>query len=226
MATHVQGTGSTSATAALTGVTAGNLIVAFVAWTTLGTTITQISDGTSNLTALTRVDEGVDSADHGQMFYLLSANGGDRTYTITFSGTSDSVVFWVAEFNSSGAWSYDASNGASGISTAPNSGNISTTGTDEIAVWGNKLFNVAATLSNPLINGVTPTEPAYSPVDTYHHLYYRLLSSTFTDGAGAGTYSVSTQWVSLIAAFKAAAGGAVPHNPLRFPFFGPLGGPL
>jgi len=208
MATHVQGNSNTgSETITLNGITAGNLIVLNFAWDGYGT-VTGVSDGTSSLTGLTKYS--FPGADNIQCWYLLSANGGNKTFTVTTSGNIESQVLFVSEFNASGAWSFDVENGANGFNTAPDTGNISTTGTDEVVICGNKLAQIGATLSNPLINAVTPTEPAYSPAGTYHHLFYRLLTATFSNGSASGTYSTNTYWVWNLTGFKAAAAGGGP----------------
>jgi hypothetical protein len=211
--THVQGAhnsgaaASTTLTVSLTGVTAGDLIVIFTGWDTAGTEVNSISDGTSSFSLLNVTNTGSNRS--GKIGYLLSANSGDKTYTITYSSAASNRIAFVAEFNaSSGTWKFDASNQNGGTGTAATTGTIHTVGTAGVAVFGNKLFETAATASNPLINGAAPTEPAYSPVDTYHHFYYRILTATFSGGGGALTYSTSTYWVSCLATFYAASEAA------------------
>jgi hypothetical protein len=205
-AAYVQGNknsadSGTSITVTLSGVTAGNLICLFVAWN-VDTTATA-SDGTDSLIALTKANA---SGRNGQLFYLLSSSSGNKTYTVSFSESCNWQIVWVMEF-SGGTWTLDGETSGTGTGTAATSGDISTTGADGIVVYGTKLFDTAATTSAPLINGVTPVEPAWSPIGTYHHQYYRILTAPFTNGSGDLTYSTSTNWVNNIAAFKSEAGG-------------------
>lgn len=90
----------------LTGVTAGNLIVVFFSQTGTEDTLTA-SDGTSSLTAVTAGDGTYVAV---RFFYLLSANAGDMTYTI--SGATGSGYFTAAyEFSFSGGnIAYDTEN--------------------------------------------------------------------------------------------------------------------
>jgi phage-related protein len=184
----------------LNNVTAGDLIVVIVGMTG-GTTVT-VSDGTSNLTALS---SSIDSlADYCQIFYSLSANSGTRTYTATTTGSPIYFDISVLQFHAtSGTWVLDVSNQNYGsYITSMSSGPITTTGTKEVVVIGNKQSHYyAVSVSNPSVNGQTPVSPSFNPVGTNNYQYYYLPSAPFT-GAFTITYAQSTYACCNIAAFK------------------------
>ena len=207
--TFVQSNVSDSGTTvALTGVTAGNLIVIWVKWeAATANASASISDGTSSLTMATAGHQGT-SAPSGQFGYLLSANGGNRTYTVTVPAGGSFIRLRVAEFSyTGGTLSFDVGNIGAGSSTAPASGNVTTTGTDELAFGGYAEIS-GATPSSPLINGLTastlPTQGSYT------RLWYKTFSSTFTGNASI-TLSGSGGWVCNIISFK-ISGGAPERN--------------
>ena len=190
-------------TVSLTGVTAGNLIVLWVKWEGTTTGGATVSDGTTSLTMGTLSDPGDNTV--GQFAYLLSANGGNKTYTVTFPTGATFPRLRIAEFSYSGTISLDAQNIGSGDSAAPASGNITTTGTDEIVLGG---FSESAlvTLSSPLINASAAT---FVVGGVHTKMWYRIVTSTFTGNASA-TSDTSSFWVSNVIAFKiASASGAV-----------------
>jgi len=211
--THVQGNSNSasgnqaSISVLLTGVAAGDLIVVNVHWGGAGfrDTISSVSDGTSTLTALSLYASANPDASSGQTFYLLSANDGNKTYTATFAGGTGSFpIIYVSQFHTvSGTWVYDASNGGVGTSTtAADTGPITTTGSLEAVTFSNKNYAFAANVTNPLVDGVTPTSPPYSIADNY---FYYLPTAPFT-GDGTLTWSAMTDWVALLAAFKVVGG--------------------
>jgi cytoskeletal protein RodZ len=192
-------------------VAANDLIVGCVGWNDpspsagYATSVSGVSDGTSSFTLGTQTATTTTTPDRGQCFYLLAANSGSRTYTITFTNTNavytslnTQLVF--TEFSASGkTWHYDAANqnnSGSTTSTAWNSGTITTQTTypGEAVVAFSRLFNVGATLSNILIGSYTPIE--------YQTATY-LLNLPLAAAGGTATYSASTNWVGMITAFYA-----------------------
>jgi hypothetical protein len=189
---------STTIPVSLTGVGAGNLIVVWAKWEGGATTATA-SDGTSSLTMGT-VGTHSNSDLSGVFGYLLSANSGARTYTITLGATRSFTRMAVLEFSHTGTVTFDAQNTGSGTSTTPTSGNITTTGgTGALALGGYGEYS-GGTLSNSQINGVAAdsliSTPALSAV------WYRILSAPFTAGHANVTLSGSGDWVCHILALK------------------------
>ena len=205
--TYVQDCGNNavsggSITCSLTGVTAGDAILACVTWNPPGTSVlSAISDGTSNFT-LGTVTSG--AAILGQCGWLLSANGGNKTYSAAFTPGVTAPVIFVAQFHTpAGSWHADTGNQNNGTGTAATTGNISTAqGTSEAILFANSLANTAATASSPTIGGNVPTELTHSPQNTFQHAYY-LLNTKITAGQGTLTYSTPTTWAAMLVAIYA-----------------------
>ena len=192
-------TSDTVTTVNLTGVGAGNLIVLWVKWEGTTSGGATVSDGTSSLTMGTLSDPGNTAV--GQFAYLLSANGGNRTYTVTFPSGYSYPRLRIAEFSYSGTVSLDAQNIGSGNSTACASGNIATTGTDEIVLGGYAEYS-SNVLSSPLINGAAST---FISGGTYGKMWYSILTATFSSGNASATLNGNSNWVCNIIAFKVTA---------------------
>lgn len=220
-AVGIQYSGNTSLGVSVNGVSAGALAVAVITFgdgsTSSSESVSGVSDGTSSFTCVAA--GGLASHQQAVVCYLLSANGGNKTYTATFgSSLAHPAEMWIFTATlSSGTWSYDASSFNYGNSTTANTtGNITLTGAAEFSVYASKLYDVAATTSGPTMYGSTPTEPSWSPENTYDHAYYS--TATGTSGGGASTYSTATNWVAAIAAFK--AGAAAVRAPCRLATLG------
>lgn len=184
---------------------AGDLVTVTLAWQTPNSrTVTSLDVG--GVTATCGTKRTVTTVEAAQVCYVLSGPGGAINITLTMSGSTDGFQSFIhAWHKSSGTWSFDTDNAGGGAgTTAVNTGNITTTTTGgEVVIMYTQLANTGATLGSPTINGVTPTESSDSPDATYDHEYYRLMTTTFTGGNGAGTYSPATDHIEGIAAFKA-----------------------
>jgi hypothetical protein len=150
---------------------------------------------------------------HGSFGYRLSADA-DATFTPRL--TTPSRVFRIllcAQFRpgAGDTCTKDTSNDNFGTGTALTSGNITTTGTDEVVMGGYGPYT-STTTSSETINSVAATEPSPSPQDN-GSFWYRILTSTFTGGNAAGTLGASADWIGAVIAIKAAAGEAV--SPLK-----------
>ena len=181
--------------------TAGNLVVAWAGWDSTPGTVS-MSDGTSAFTAGTQA-HNTDGADtYGQFFYLLSANGGSKTYTVTFGATVDWPTLTIMEFNvTSGTWLLDAQNIGTGYSTAAASGAINTASTSEAVVGGYRSGSVGTT-SSELINGVSATEDAAISPNGLDSVWYRIPVATFSGGTASATVA-NQRWIVNVISFKA-----------------------
>lgn len=191
-----------SNTVALTGVGAGNLIVLWVKWEGPTSGSMTVSDGTSSLSIGTLVEHSNGDL-QGQFAYLLSANSGDRTYTVTFPTGAVYKRIRIAEYSYNGTISFDAQNTGSGTGVTPTSGNITTTGTDEIVLGGYAEYS-NTTPSSPLINGVAAT---FITGGVNAKMWYRLVNATFTGNASV-TIDKSSAWLANVIAFKVASASA------------------
>jgi hypothetical protein len=191
-------------TVALTGVGAGNLIVLFACHETVQDTITA-SDGTTSLTGLTRHDF-VGGSGSGRFLYLLSANSGDKTYTVTFGSAAQFRKVFVWEYSYSGTAEFDQenSNESNGGTSSITSGNITTTGTDEVVLAGNWAYS-ASFPSDEQINGVAADNIDHDGNDGSS--WDSIVTATFTGQATATRGTAS--WACLIASFKATGAAAV-----------------
>lgn len=201
-----EGQGDTSATTvavAQTGVAVGNAKVCWVKYEGATTTIT-VSDGTSSLTADTLGQQTHSNNNfHAEFFYLLSSvASGSVTYTATFGASVPYRVIMCWEYSYSGTLVYDTSQFGQGSSTSLASGNITTTGTDEVVVAGYGEFS-AETLSSMQINGVAAnhTHQLFSP--NFTATWDRVVSATFT-GQATATIAASADWMVHVLALKIA----------------------
>jgi hypothetical protein len=196
---------STTVAVTQTSVVAGSLKIAWVKHEG-GTGSITLSDGTSAFTGDTY--QGHSNTDlGGQFFYLLSSvASGSVTYTATFNSarTFRSIMVW--EYTYSGTASFDTSNRAqSSSSAAVASGNITTTGTDEVVIGSYGEYS-ARTISSAQINGVAADHTHQFTTINFTASWDRVVSSTFT-GEATGTITGAEAWLGHIIAIKVTAGG-------------------
>lgn len=190
--------GVTSLGCSLTGVTAGSLIVVYGKHENGSSVTMTASDGTSTLNNDDPIQCDPGGVTCGRFFYLLSANSGNKTYTVTYGTTVDFARVACMEYTYVGTASYDASNRANGTDTTLESGNITTTGTDEVvfAAYGE---NSVATLTSPQINGASAHH--ITNLDYLTAMWSSTFTATFTGQATAT--NVGSNWTGHIIAFKA-----------------------
>lgn len=207
--------GTTLDTSASLNVAVGDLLVA---WCTneSGSTTRSIAKNSGSPANNFSFDAGdainhTDGALSGQFGYLLSA-AADATATFRLTTTSKDIRrVIIAQYRpDAGATvtkdkSANSATNASGISAV--SGNVTTTGTDEVAVGGYGQDS-GATLSSMAINAIAATEPTGSPIPAGagSHLWYRLLLATFAGGNASGTQSSGGNYVMGIISFKSIPG--------------------
>ena len=140
---------------------------------------------------------------NGSMGYLLSASA-DATFTPRL--TTESKAFralHVLQFrpNASETVTKDGSNKAQGNISGVSSGNITTTGTDGIAIGGFASYSSSVTETEE-INGVSATSVADQDNCT---AWYRIVTAGFTGAATASTGG-GIEWICAAIAFKSEAG--------------------
>lgn len=194
---------STTSTVTLTGVSAGSLII--VGQKSEGTgegAITGISDGTSSFTLATETEHANGDLRWCYGYLLSSVASGSVTYTVTRAASATFYWTFVMEFSySGGSASFDTENGASGTSTAPNSGSITTGAAKTVCLGGYSHYN-AVTISSMLIGGAAadgsqPTTPGSSE----SAMWYKILNSAGS-GTASGTLSGSSEWVCRVISIK------------------------
>lgn len=211
--THIGGASNSGLASSTTiaetyNITAGNLAVVHVAWEDINTACT-VSDGTSSFTAGTLAANG-DNTNHSQFFYLLSANGGNKTFTATFGTSSPYRSIHISEFNAAGTWILDAQNIGTGNGYGLTSGSIDTSGSSAVVLGGFKHYS-SGSYSGELIGGVTPTIPSYTPPTSFDFskIAYRLLDATISSATAYALRSVTDTWACNIIAFKATEAGGI-----------------
>ena len=200
--------GTTLDCAAALNVAAGDVLVCFVCYEGGATTyaVASVSGAPANAFTFDAGDEMANNV-FGQMGYLLSAAAdAAATFRCTWTAARTWRRFFVMQFrpDAGDVVTKDTSSSGTGMSNAANSGNITTTGTDEIACGASDLFNAGAT-SNEQINataadGVLRQGPA--------SIWYRLLIATFAGGAATATEAASDSWICGVIALKAEPGAA------------------
>jgi hypothetical protein len=182
----------------LTGVQAGSLLVAYVKWEGPAGAALTLSDGTSTFTA----DPVVSLANgdlHGGFYYLLSSSAsGTVTYTATWNTARPYRRMMIYEYSySGGAVVFDASNRAAGTGTL-NSGNITTTGTEEIVFGAYGEYHATPT-STERINGVAADQVVRA---SWASMWSKSFTAPFT---GAATANAGPEWIGSVIAFKRTA---------------------
>ena len=187
----------------LTNVQAGSLIVAYVKWEGITLPTVTLSDGTSTFTADT-LNNGASNDLHGQFYYLLSSNvSGTVTYTATWSIARQYRRLMIYEYSfSGGTVSFDASNRATATSGTLNSGDITTTGTDEVVFGAYGEYSSTPTTAER-INGVLADRVQRADDGS---MWSKTFTAPFTGAATAS--GNSSTWIGNVIAFKRSGGAA------------------
>jgi hypothetical protein len=196
--TNSSGSGTTLG-AQLTNVAAGNLIVVATGHYSAATVTMSCSDGTSSLTGTTQRNH-VAGGRSIRFFYLLSANSGTKTYTVTFSATATLPRIVVIEYDYTGTCAFDQENWAesNGGTTALTTGNITATANAALMVCSHFNSN-AADMTDAQIGGVA-ADRVITPA-TGDNIWDRAVTSGFGPGQGTGT--ANANWIAAIVNFKA-----------------------
>ena len=138
---------------------------------------------------------------HGAFAYLLVANSGTRTYTITVNGFSLYERTVVFEYSYTGTASLAGQNIGSGSGTACASGTVTTTGTNHVGLGGYGEYSAGA-LSSATIGGVARDRIVSASSNTAS-LWDRVSASAFTTATAAVTIgSGGGAWICNMIAFK------------------------
>lgn len=210
-------TGSGTTLSLTYSATAGSLIVIWNKHEGTPTTITN-SDGTNTFSAGTKVNHSNNDLS-SQWHYLLVGLSGSLTYTQTLAASRAFRTIILFEYSYTGTASLDQQATAQGSSTAPNSGNLTTTGTDQVSFGGYGEYSTA-TVTNPLINGAAADGSVLLGSGNFTAAWRKTFAATYT-GAASCTLSGSADWICNQISFKATAGGATIYTrkPLTSPIF-------
>lgn len=197
----------TSVTVTVSSTTAGSLLVAWVKWegALAGSTVSVVEGAGTFTTATAQAHSNGDL--NGQFHYKLVAAGGDTSIVATWTSARAWKAVHVWEFSYTGTCSLDTAIATgTGTNEFPTSGNITTTGTDEVVLGGLSIYASEAFIAGPLINGVAAAQSITGSQS--HHSWERIVTATFT-GAATGTKDNLQPWVCHAIAFKVAGAPTV-----------------
>lgn len=223
--------GTTLDCSATLNVAAGDLLIAHCEHDGTTTTFAVAKDSGSPANAFTfdavnQIEASFNDLEIAQGYVLSAAADATATFRLTVGAARTFRRVLVLQFRPSAGDTVTKDgdgNKAQGNSTAPNSGNFSTTGTDEVVVGGYGDYSAQNT-SSEQINSVAAIEPTGSP-QSFTSVWYRILTATFTGGAASATLGGAGDWLCGGIAFKATGGAAAPNVPVPMPptcFFGTL----
>jgi hypothetical protein len=193
-----------SVSIALTGIGAGNLLLCWCKWQGLATTLS-VSDGASTFTNGSMMDHANGDL-HGAVAWLLSANGGNRTITMTLGAARPSKRFHVWEFSyTGGTLALDVQATGSGSSTSPRSGTVTTTGSDAIGFGAYGEYSTQTTSNERIANVAATGVLRNTPAGSWASSWYRTLTATFSNGRASATLASTADWLCPIVVFKISA---------------------
>ena len=221
--------GTTSDTTTSFNVAAGDVLVAWVKSEGAPTTVAVADTGGTN--ALTFDAGDVENHSNGDLstawgYRLIAQANATATFRLTTqSRPFRTLIMWQFRPDAAETITKDASNVSQGSGTTMSSGNISTTGDDEIVLGGYGEY-VGNNSANHQINGVAATGvvQASGIIPNFTASWYRILAATFTNGQATCTNN-SSDWICGIIAIK--SGGAAPAAGTSSPLVpqGVLGSP-
>jgi hypothetical protein len=193
-------------------IVAKDVLIGIAGWETTDTA-TAIADtaATNSMTMFARAKSaGTNLIQIG--YRLVAQENATAIFRASFGGTAGYRNIIVFQFrpDASDTISLDAGpSSGTGNGTAAVTGNINTTETDEVVVYGVKTY-AAATYANQLI-AEGAVDLAVN-VSTYFGAAYKLFASTQSAIHGQCDWSGTVEWVADIIAIKsvAPAGGVIP----------------
>lgn len=209
---------SSDAVVVLTGCTAGNSIVIEVIWYHATVTISNITiSGESNATVHGSPTKNASGSNMTHQFASLAevTSSGDKTITVTFSGSADAGHIWAMEVSGGDTSDFfEASNGSTGNSTN-GSTTIDTAASGSLIVGGWSGNNGDATAGSLYTQVVVPN------ISWWDEAEYDL------NAGSAGTKTVdfihdSGQWVATAAAFNVLPDPPIVDGPKLTQVFAPL----
>lgn len=211
---------NTTASATLTGVTAGNTLLAVVTHHNnqsngAGTTV---SDGTAYTNDLFKAGSGGDSGAFSlEVFRLDNAGAGSHTATTTASfGTTGYGQIILIEASGLIASPTDATVSSNGNSTHPSSGTTATLAQSvelAIAVMTTDASSVAGETNPP--SGWTSNYNDTSTGSNTLSINSQITAATTALSASWGTLTTACQWIAGIVTYKAVQAAAVPYPPMN-----------
>ena len=180
----------------LTGVTPGSLIVAYVKWEGTATGTVTLSDGVSTFTTDT-LNSAANSDLHGRFYYLLASSAsGTVTYTTTWSARQVRTgSCWCIDTHTEGR-RFERSNRATATRGSLNTGNITTTGSEEVVFAAYGEYSVSNTTNERSQRAGGGSRPRADDAS----MWSKTFTAPFTGSATATDNS--PPWIGNMIAFK------------------------
>ena len=175
--------------------TAGDLNVVVVGWNDTTATVQSVKDSAGNTYSLA-IGPTTGTGLQQSIYYAASIVGGNNTVTVTFSQAAAFPDVRVLEYR--GVTTLDVTAGASGSSTAANSGAATTTSANEL-IFG---ANMVSTLTGAAGSGFTSRIITSPDGDIAED---KLVTTAGSNSATA-TLNGSGPWVMQMATFSAVSG--------------------
>lgn len=209
--------GSTTNTQSFTtAVTNGNLLVLYIFDSTGATStissVTWSAGGACGTFTKTPMSPITGGSRQMWVYYAQITSGGCTGVTVTFSASINSIVIFAEYAGLATSAVLDAENGATGIGTALNSGNITTANASDLLVGG--LF-VTTSGGGTLAAGSGFTLRVNNASSSHRGLEDQNVSATGTYAATA-TYSSSQTWIAHVMALKFAPTGPTARGNIDF----------
>lgn len=170
-------------------------------------------------------DNNYSGSDVAVLAYVENANSGTTQVTMTGDANSFFTLVIVEVSGVQTSTVLDQSNDATGTSSSPDSGDVTTTVADTYLIGGFAHDTSVVTITEGGAWTLIFEEEDQStnmPISVQE----QILSSTATESAD-WSLSGSVAWWASIGAFKGVAvGGTRPQNPLGHPLKGPFAGPI
>jgi hypothetical protein len=207
-AASVQNTSTALVT--LAGTSAGQLVVVAVAWDKAGisanTTVTD--DSGSNI--YTRLIQQYTSPECAAILYSVITTGGTLNIQASANGANSADFAVMARvFNNPNASPVSGTAlGTAGTSTAPDTGAFTAADADALYVAVLAATTTSATTENQSPGDTDWTLSDENNTNTGGSFVFKIVSGAATSRDSTWLLGVSSQWSTVIGAFKPAAGGA------------------
>lgn len=203
------GVANTSATpCTLVGTSIGQLVIVAVAWDKAGISAnTAVSDGSNTYTRLIQQYTDPECA---SIFYCVLTTGGTLNIQATAnnSNSADYGVMARAFNNPNASPVSGTALGTAGTSTAPDTGAFTAADADALYVAVLAATTTSATTENQSPGDTDWTLSDENNTNTGGSFVFKIISGAATSRRSVWLLGVSSQWSTVIGAFKPAAGGA------------------
>ena len=174
--------------------TAGDLNIVAVGWNDTTSTVQSVKDSVGNTYSLA-IGPTKGTALQESIYYTANIVGGSNTVTVTFNQSANAPDVRILEYR--GVATLDATAGASGSSTAANSGSATTTSANELIFGADMVATTTGSAGSGFTSRIITSPDGDIAEDK--------VVSTAGSNSATATLSGSGPWVMQMATFSAAA---------------------